>query len=102
MIRRPPRSTLFPYTTLFRSLSNTNQLWGLVWGLLVFGELRGGAATTYGQVIGGALLMAPGALAVALASTPGAEHRRWPEAAARAATRDAVRPAYGRAPPARG
>src|SRR5438876_4969672 len=23
MIRRPPRSTLFPYTTLFRSLSNT-------------------------------------------------------------------------------
>src|SRR2546429_8921174 len=25
MIRRPPRSTLFPYTTLFRSLSNTFQ-----------------------------------------------------------------------------
>src|SRR2546427_7018716 len=25
MIRRPPRSTLFPYTTLFRSLSN--QAW---------------------------------------------------------------------------
>ena len=24
MIRRPPRSTLFPYTTLFRSLSKTN------------------------------------------------------------------------------
>src|SRR3712207_7341214 len=23
MIRRPPRSTLFPYTTLFRSLRNT-------------------------------------------------------------------------------
>src|SRR5690349_24199898 len=23
MIRRPPRSTLFPYTTLFRSLSST-------------------------------------------------------------------------------
>src|SRR5256885_16550087 len=23
MIRRPPRSTLFPYTTLFRSLDNT-------------------------------------------------------------------------------
>src|SRR5258708_14578531 len=27
MIRRPPRSTLFPYTTLFRS--KTNQIW--VW-----------------------------------------------------------------------
>src|SRR5258708_10584164 len=24
MIRRPPRSTLFPYTTLFRSLKNMN------------------------------------------------------------------------------
>src|SRR2546428_1532277 len=24
MIRRPPRSTLFPYTTLFRSLSRTS------------------------------------------------------------------------------
>src|SRR2546422_8437820 len=29
MIRRPPRSTLFPYTTLFRSLASdpTNLLW---------------------------------------------------------------------------
>src|SRR5258708_17673764 len=26
MIRRPPRSTLFPYTTLFRSVSNTHLL----------------------------------------------------------------------------
>src|SRR5256885_13108707 len=25
MIRRPPRSTLFPYTTLFRSLSDASQ-----------------------------------------------------------------------------
>src|SRR5437868_9988753 len=25
MIRRPPRSTLFPYTTLFRSMQNINQ-----------------------------------------------------------------------------
>ena len=78
-------------------LSNTNQLWGLVWGLLVFGELRGGAATTYGQVIGGSLLMALGAVAIALASATGAEHRRWQEAAAREGTRYAVDPAYVRA-----
>src|SRR3712207_7599713 len=26
MIRRPPRSTLFPYTTLFRSLKNRKEL----------------------------------------------------------------------------
>src|SRR2546427_7938310 len=29
MIRRPPRSTLFPYTTLFRSLDST-QRWTLM------------------------------------------------------------------------
>src|SRR2546429_6769347 len=28
MIRRPPRSTLFPYTTLFRSLSDDRRLPG--------------------------------------------------------------------------
>src|SRR3989442_6189598 len=28
MIRRPPRSTLFPYTTLFRSLSSSEELQG--------------------------------------------------------------------------
>src|SRR2546422_5209275 len=28
MIRRPPRSTLFPYTTLFRSSSKTNAIQG--------------------------------------------------------------------------
>src|SRR2546425_3982579 len=27
MIRRPPRSTLFPYTTLFRSLSDAGRAW---------------------------------------------------------------------------
>src|SRR5256885_8543122 len=26
MIRRPPRSTLFPYTTLFRSVANSSDL----------------------------------------------------------------------------
>src|SRR3712207_7020350 len=30
MIRRPPRSTLFPYTTLFRSLENLNSGGGIV------------------------------------------------------------------------
>src|SRR2546426_8489730 len=37
MIRRPPRSTLFPYTTLFRSLGN---LWARVYKLLA-GETFG-------------------------------------------------------------
>src|SRR2546422_1365062 len=34
MIRRPPRSTLFPYTTLFRSDRDTRSL------LALFGELH--------------------------------------------------------------
>src|SRR2546422_1839967 len=32
MIRRPPRSTLFPYTTLFRSVEETVGLLGVVAG----------------------------------------------------------------------
>src|SRR5688572_32214938 len=33
MIRRPPRSTLFPYTTLFRSHENLPHYCKLRWGL---------------------------------------------------------------------
>src|SRR2546426_7554124 len=38
MIRRPPRSTLFPYTTLFRSLARSA---GGRWARLVGGPSRG-------------------------------------------------------------
>src|SRR5256885_2605293 len=31
MIRRPPRSTLFPYTTLFRSVQEDAHRWGGAW-----------------------------------------------------------------------
>src|SRR3712207_8803957 len=40
MIRRPPRSTLFPYTTLFRSIMGVPGL-SLVWGLLQQYALQG-------------------------------------------------------------
>src|SRR3712207_7341835 len=43
MIRRPPRSTLFPYTTLFRSPSRPRWLW-LLAVLAVFGLLLTTAA----------------------------------------------------------
>src|SRR2546425_13366354 len=45
MIRRPPRSTLFPYTTLFRSLVNRIVRLCYERGLIVIG------AGTYGNVI---------------------------------------------------
>src|SRR2546427_12394706 len=31
MIRRPPRSTLFPYTTLFRSAAQPSRVWAFAW-----------------------------------------------------------------------
>src|SRR2546430_12214451 len=40
MIRRPPRSTLFPYTTLFRSLDERIDLRGVLGALLPVGEAR--------------------------------------------------------------
>src|SRR5438094_7127187 len=39
MIRRPPRSTLFPYTTLFRSIVGIEQRCGSEGGEQVFGDL---------------------------------------------------------------
>lgn len=78
-------------------LSNTNQLWGLLWGVLVFGELLGGTRALYTQVIGGSLVMALGAGVIALSSVRQGEHRRWQEAAARESERYGVDPAYTRA-----
>src|SRR5258707_10927130 len=41
MIRRPPRSTLFPYTTLFRSLPTMQLAWErLDGGLTPFGTVQ--------------------------------------------------------------
>src|SRR2546422_10636728 len=40
MIRRPPRSTLFPYTTLFRSLAGAASVGGLVLGLITWWQNR--------------------------------------------------------------
>src|SRR3712207_8785158 len=56
MIRRPPRSTLFPYTTLFRSLVHGSTGSGAHWAQVVPGlvdrfrivlpDYAGGGATT--------------------------------------------------------
>jgi drug/metabolite transporter (DMT)-like permease len=75
-------------------LSNTNQLWGLLWGVLVFGELRGLSSSLYAQVIGGSLLMAAGAGAIALSSVAAKEHARWKQAADREGQRYRVDAGY--------
>jgi drug/metabolite transporter (DMT)-like permease len=78
-------------------LSNTNQLWGLLWGILVFHELQGSHQKVYAQVIGGSALMALGAIAIALSSATGREHSRWQAAAARESQRYGVGDDYVRA-----
>jgi drug/metabolite transporter (DMT)-like permease len=64
-------------------LSNTNQLWGLLWAILVFSELHGLNANIYLEVIGGSILMALGAVAIASSSTSESEYSSWEEAAQR-------------------
>ncbi len=68
-------------------LSNSNQLWGLLWGIFVFGELRGSGASTYIQVIGGSLLMMLGVGAIAFSSATGKEQAHWQEASQRESRR---------------
>src|SRR2546430_10206944 len=47
MIRRPPRSTLFPYTTLFRSLGVTNALLGGSFNSRITSNIREQKGYTY-------------------------------------------------------
>src|SRR2546430_13026095 len=58
MMRRPPRSTLFPYTTLFRSLRGARataaRLLGLTWGAEDLSAALGASAKRDG---GGALTL---------------------------------------------
>ncbi|HLV86674.1 MAG TPA: GRP family sugar transporter [Candidatus Sulfotelmatobacter sp.] len=75
-------------------LSNTNQLWGLLWGIFVFHELSGESSTVYAQVAGGSLLMALGALAISLSSATEGEHAFWHQAAEREGQRYGVEAGY--------
>jgi drug/metabolite transporter (DMT)-like permease len=54
-------------------LSNTNQLWGLAWGAMVFGELAGFGKAAQVQVIVGSLIMVLGAVAISSAVAPEGE-----------------------------
>jgi hypothetical protein len=54
-------------------LSNTNQLWGLAWGALVFGELAGQGRSAQTMIVAGSLIMILGALGISTAVAPAAE-----------------------------
>ncbi len=58
-------------------LSNTNQLWGLAWGALVFGEFAGLTASAQTLVIAGSLVMIAGAVAISMAEPAATEQQSW-------------------------
>src|SRR3712207_9156081 len=53
MIRRPPRSTLFPYTTLFRSRREGGHPYDVLVGFGDVGRPAGGAALCVNRTAGG-------------------------------------------------
>jgi drug/metabolite transporter (DMT)-like permease len=64
-------------------LSNTNQLWGLAWGALVFGELRNVSDHNRAVIVASSLLMIAGAIAIGSASAARKEHLSVNDAIAR-------------------
>jgi len=68
-------------------LSNTNQMWGLAWGALVFGELAHADANHRLLVIAGSLVMICGALAVTTAVATEKERGSMREALVRECAR---------------
>lgn len=74
-------------------LSNTNQLWGLAWGVLVFGEFAGLGGTARGLVVGGSLIMIAGAIAISFAEAPPSEQTEWRAAVRRECDRYGLDPA---------
>jgi drug/metabolite transporter (DMT)-like permease len=75
-------------------LSNTNQVWGLLWGILVFGEFHNAAHGVMIRVVGGSVLMAAGAVAIAFSSASADEYISWKEAAQRESDLYSINPAY--------
>src|SRR2546430_7607551 len=59
MIRRPPRSTLFPYTTLFRSIQPANNISDIdLQGITT--SQSSGSFTSYGLAVGGGIAYGKG------------------------------------------
>lgn len=58
-------------------LSNTNQLWGLAWGALVFGEFAGLTAAEKFLIVAGSGIMIAGAVSISMASPSPTELGNW-------------------------
>jgi glucose uptake protein GlcU len=58
-------------------LSNTNQLWGLAWGALVFGEMSGLSSRGRLEIMAGSAIMIAGAVAISMADPSATEKENW-------------------------
>jgi drug/metabolite transporter (DMT)-like permease len=58
-------------------LSNTNQLWGLAWGALVFAEFAGISANGRLLILAGSCIMILGAVSISMAEPPPSEMANW-------------------------
>jgi drug/metabolite transporter (DMT)-like permease len=64
-------------------ISNSNQLWGLLWGAVAFGEFRGWQHGAVAGAIWGSVLMAAGLAAISFSVVDKSEYLKWVEAAER-------------------
>lgn len=64
-------------------ISNSNQLWGLLWGAVAFGEFRSWQHGAVAGAIWGSVLMAAGLAAISFSVADNSEYLKWVEAAER-------------------
>ena len=64
-------------------LSNSNQLWGLLWGAVAFREFHGWSPQAVMTAVYGSILMACGLAAIAFSVAGKSEYQKWREAADR-------------------
>jgi glucose uptake protein GlcU len=75
-------------------LSNSNQLWGLLWGAVAFGEFRTWQGTAIAGAVYGSILMAIGIAAISFSVARKAEYDMWREAAAREQSKYGIDPRF--------
>jgi glucose uptake protein GlcU len=75
-------------------LSNSNQLWGLIWGAVAFGEFHGWGHSAVVGAVSGSVLMACGLGAIAFSVAGRSEYDKWRESAEREQARYSIDPQF--------
>lgn len=75
-------------------LSNSNQLWGLLWGAVAFGEFRNWQPAAIASAVFGSILMAIGMAAISFSVAGKAEYEQWRDAANREQTKYGLDPRF--------